>query len=97
MSLALELGRETTAKFPDSYRAQMLRGTAEANFGYLTDALKSFGRAVELNPRSPEANYNLAMIQFAAGFTDDARATLERAWDQEVSPRCSTLPGVCFI
>jgi Flp pilus assembly protein TadD len=76
--LALDLGRETTAKFPNSYRTQMLRGTAEANFGYLTDALKSFGRAVELNPESPEANFNLAMIQFAAGIPDDARATLER-------------------
>jgi len=75
---ALDLGRETTAKFPNSYRAQMLRGTAESNFGYLTDALKSFGRAVELNPDSPEANFNLAMIQFAAGIPDAARATLER-------------------
>jgi Flp pilus assembly protein TadD len=76
--LAVLLGKETTAKFPNSYRAKMLLGTAQGNFGYLTDALASFHRAVELNPQSPEANFNLAMIQLAAGFADDALATLER-------------------
>jgi len=76
--LAVLLGRETTAKFPNSYRAHMLLGTAQGNFGYLTDAIASFRRAVELNPQSPEANFNLAMMQLAAGFADDALATLER-------------------
>jgi tetratricopeptide (TPR) repeat protein len=76
--LALALGQETAAKFPNSYRVQMLRGTAEANLGYLTDALKSFGRAVELNPDSPEANCNLAVMQSLAGFANDALGTLER-------------------
>ena len=76
--LAVLLGKETTTRFPNSYRAQMLLGAAQGDFGYLTDALASFQRAVELNPQSPEANFNLAMIQLAAGFADDALATLER-------------------
>jgi Flp pilus assembly protein TadD len=76
--LALALGKETATKFPGSYRALMMQGVAESNLGYLTDAVKSFGRAVELNPKSPEANYDLAVIQSLAGFTDDALATLER-------------------
>jgi Flp pilus assembly protein TadD len=76
--LALALGKETATKFPSSYRSLMLRGTAEANLGYLTDAVKSFGRAVELNPNSPEANYDLAIIQSIAGFANDALGTLQR-------------------
>jgi tetratricopeptide (TPR) repeat protein len=76
--LALALGKETATKFPNSYRALMLRGMAEADLGYLTDAVKSFGRAVELNPGSPEANYDLAIIQSIAGFANDALRTLQR-------------------
>jgi Flp pilus assembly protein TadD len=75
--LALALGRETVGKFPNSYRALMLRGMAEADLGYLTDAVKSFGRVVELNPESPEANYDLATIQSVAGFGSDALETLQ--------------------
>ena len=76
--LALALGKETAAKFPGSYRALMLRGTAEAGLGYLTDALKSFGRAAELNPGSPEANYDLGIIQSVSGFANQALETFER-------------------
>ena len=76
--LALALGKETASKFPASYRALMLRGTAEAGMGYLTDALKSYDRAAELNPGSPEANYDLAIIQSIAGFGEQAQETLER-------------------
>jgi tetratricopeptide (TPR) repeat protein len=76
--MALALGKETATKFPGSYRALMLRGTAEAGMGYLTDALKSYGRAAELNPGSPEANYDLAIIQSIAGFGKQALETLER-------------------
>ena len=76
--LALALGRETATKFPSSYRALMLRGIAEADLGYLTDAVKSFELAVELNPDSPEPNYDLAVIQSLAGFAHDALGTLER-------------------
>ena len=76
--LALALGKETATKFPNSYRALMLRGIAEADLGYLTDAIKSFGRAAELNLDSPQANYDLAMVQSIAGFADNALGTLER-------------------
>jgi tetratricopeptide (TPR) repeat protein len=76
--LALALGKETAAKFPSSYRALMLRGMAEAGLGYLTDAVKSFGRAVELDPDSPQATYDLAVIQTVAGFANDALGTLQR-------------------
>ena len=76
--LALALGKETATKFPDSSRAFMLRGTAEAGLGYLTDAMKSFARAAELNSASPEANYDLAIIQSIAGFGKQALETLER-------------------
>jgi Flp pilus assembly protein TadD len=80
--VALELAKKMVEKFPDSFRAYMMRGITEAYLGYLTDAIKSFVRAVELNPDSPEANYDLAMIQSAAGFTQEAMATLERGTNQ---------------
>jgi Flp pilus assembly protein TadD len=76
--LALALGKETAGKFPSSYQALMLRGMAEADLGYLTDALKSFRRAVELKPDSPQANYDLAVIQSIGGFGHDALETLQR-------------------
>jgi Flp pilus assembly protein TadD len=76
--LALALGKEMAVRFPNSYRASMLQGTAQANLGYLTDAIQSFKHAVELNPASPQADYDLAIIQSLAGFTDDSLATLER-------------------
>jgi tetratricopeptide (TPR) repeat protein len=75
---ALALGKEMVGKFPSSYRAYMVQGSAQANLGFLTDAVKSFERARELNPNSPEANYDLAMVQNLAGFTQDALRTLER-------------------
>jgi len=75
--LALELGKETAAKFPNSHRALMLRATAEANLGHLTDSVQSFKRAVELRPESPEANYDLAVVQSLAGFSGEALRTLE--------------------
>jgi len=75
--LALALGKETVGKFPDSYRALMLRGMAEADLGFLTDAVQSLSRAVELNPESSEANYDLATVQSIAGFGGDALETLE--------------------
>lgn len=75
---ALALGKEMVAKFPHSYRAYMVQGSAQANRGFLTDAVKSFARARELNPNSPEANYDLAVVQNLAGFTQDALRTLER-------------------
>ncbi|MGO8793161.1 MAG: tetratricopeptide repeat protein [Terriglobia bacterium] len=75
---ALALGKEMVGKFPNSYRAYMVQGSAQANRGFLTDAVKSFERACELNPKSPEANYDLAVVQNLAGFTQDALRTLER-------------------
>jgi Flp pilus assembly protein TadD len=76
--LALGLGQEMVRKFPRSYRAYMVQGSAQANRGLLTDAVKSFERAVALKPDSPEANYNLALVQNLAGFPQDALRTLER-------------------
>jgi tetratricopeptide (TPR) repeat protein len=76
--VAQELAKKTVEQFPNSFRAYMMRGITEAYVGYLTDAIKSLGRAVELNPDSPEANYDLAMAESAAGFTQEATATLER-------------------
>ena len=75
---ALALGKDMVEKFPNSYRAYMVQGSAQANRGFLTDAVKSFERARELDPNSPEANYDLAVVQNLAGFSQDALRTLER-------------------
>jgi tetratricopeptide (TPR) repeat protein len=73
----LDLAKMAVQRLPESCRAHMMLGMTQARIGLLTDAVKSYTRAVELNPDSPEANYDLAMVQSIAGFTEAAMHTLE--------------------
>ena len=75
---ALKQGRETAERFPTSYHAFMLKGMTEAYFGEMADAVKSFARAVELNPDSAEANDDLATVQSEASLKQQAMETWER-------------------
>jgi tetratricopeptide (TPR) repeat protein len=55
------------------------RGWAEAALGRLEDALRSFRRAVELPPGTPEAHWGLGAIHQARRDSDAAIACFERA------------------
>ncbi len=54
-------------------------GTLYARNGEVESALKPFRRAAELEPQSPQMQYNLALAYFQLGRLDEARKPLETA------------------
>lgn len=76
--VALAVAKQGVERMPNSYRAYMLKGMVEAKQGDLTGAVKSYSKAIELNPASPEANFNLGRVQWLAGMIPEAEATFER-------------------
>ena len=52
---------------PSSDQAYAVRGMAEMRMQRYTEAAKSYGQAVELNPKAPDVNLGLAMSLWAAG------------------------------
>jgi tetratricopeptide (TPR) repeat protein len=72
------VANKAVARFPESEPLYELKGFAEKVLLMTSESLKSYQRALEINPRSPRANLGLAMAQRAAGMTDAAAATFER-------------------
>ena len=54
-------------------------GTLYARNGQVESSLKPFRRAAELEPQSPQMQYNLALAYFQLGRLDEARKPLETA------------------
>ena len=54
-----------------------MKGLIELKMDQFTDAIQSYGRAVELDPSSAEAYRGLAAAQFAAGMITEAKSTFE--------------------
>ena len=50
---------------PESYQVHMLKGLVEARMSHLSDAENTYARAVELNPKAPEALLALALVESA--------------------------------
>jgi Flp pilus assembly protein TadD len=63
---------------PSSDQAYAVRGMAEMRMLRYTEAAKSYGQAVELNPKAPEVNLGLAMSLWAAGNTAESFAIFEQ-------------------
>src|SRR5207237_9739256 len=57
-------------------RACLSEGRAELGAGHCTDAVRSFTRASQLEPTSPDAAIGLARAQANAGMTEQAKAIL---------------------
>ena len=74
---ALDAARRATARFPDSARAFLLKGSVEYAVSQFSDAVASFARAAELDPTNPDAALGLARSRFAAGEADKAAANFE--------------------
>ena len=64
---------------PDNAEKLMTLGTIYAQHGDLEDALKPLQRAAELQPQSPQMQYNLALAYFQLNRFEDARAPLTGA------------------
>jgi superkiller protein 3 len=69
---ALEVAKEAVRRFPTSSRAASLKGSAELHMSRLTEALESYKKAVELDPKDPKAMLGLALTYWNAN--QDAEA-----------------------
>ena len=61
---------------PDNAEKLMTLGTIYAQHGDLEDALKPLQRAAELQPQSPQMQYNLALVYFQLNRFEEARIPL---------------------
>ena len=64
---------------PDNAEKLMTLGTIYAQHGDLEDALKPLQRAAELQPQSPQMQYNLALAYFQLNRFEEARVPLAGA------------------
>jgi Flp pilus assembly protein TadD len=69
---ALELARKTAEAFPRSEAAYRAEGMLEMKLDLFTDAVRSYSRAVDLNPKSLGASVGLASAKWSAGMRDKA-------------------------
>ncbi len=79
LAVAASVAQEAVRKAPNSYRSHMLKGFVEAKQGDYAAAVASYNRAIELNPDSPEASFNLARTEWHAGMNAESEATFEQA------------------
>jgi tetratricopeptide (TPR) repeat protein len=77
--VALEVATKAIAVAPHSYQAHMLKGLVEARMSHLSDAEKTYARAIELNPEASEALLALALVESANEKRRQAGETFEQA------------------
>jgi len=74
---ALEVANEAVKRFPSSSATQSLKGSVELKMYLLTEALKSYSRAVELDSDNPRAALGLALTQWNMDRNDEAAKSFE--------------------
>lgn len=74
---AIEVAKEAVKRFPSSSRVYSMKGSVELKMYLLTEALKSYSRAVELDPNYPRAVLGLALTQWNMDRNDDAARSFE--------------------
>ncbi len=74
---ARAVAEDLLARHPDSCNGYILKGMAQLQLGEFTDAVESYGRALQLDPTAPEAHVGLASSQWSAGMTAAAANTFE--------------------
>lgn len=83
---------------PDDPVKLTMLGTLYGAHGDYGDAVKPFRRAAELNPASPQMQYNVALVYFRLGRFAEARAALEevaKSWPDLA--QISSLLGACLF
>ena len=73
------MGVATSAaqRFPNDARVFQMLGYFQTKLQLNRDAVRSYSRALQLDPASPEASVGLGTAQFSAGLEDEAIRTLE--------------------
>ncbi|MDE2965222.1 MAG: tetratricopeptide repeat protein [Acidobacteriota bacterium] len=74
----IRIAEKGLARIPRSDRLFRMKGLAETAMLYSEDAVRSYRRALEINPDSAKANLGLAIAQRTAGSREDAAATFEK-------------------
>lgn len=74
----IRIAEKGVARIPRSDRLYRMKGLAETAMLYSEDAVRSYRRALEINPDSAKANLGLAIAQRTAGSREDAAATFEK-------------------
>jgi len=74
---AIEVAKEAAKRFPSSSGVYSMKGSVELKMYLLTEALKSYSKAVELDPNNPRAVLGLALTQWNMDRSDDAARTFE--------------------
>jgi tetratricopeptide (TPR) repeat protein len=83
---------------PNDARKLAILGTLYGARGDYEDAVRPFRRAAELDPKSPQMQYNVALAYFRLGRFAEARAALEQVaklWPDLV--QISSLLGACLF
>ncbi len=76
-SAGLAVATDAARRFPKSARVFQMLGFFETKRQLNLNAVKSYSRALELDPSSTEASVGLGMAQSAAGMPTEAQRTLE--------------------
>jgi cytochrome c-type biogenesis protein CcmH/NrfG len=71
------VAKEAVKRFPSSSRTYSLKGSVELKMYLLTDALNSYSKAVELDPKNPRAALGLALTQWNMDRSDEAAKSFE--------------------
>jgi len=74
---AIEVAKEAVKRFPTSSGTYSLKGSVELKMYLLTDALNSYSRAVELDPKNPRAALGLALTQWNMDRSEEAAKSFE--------------------
>jgi Tfp pilus assembly protein PilF len=73
----IQLASGAAARFQDDARVFQMLGYFQTKLQLNKDAVRSYSRALQLDPSSPEASVGLATSQFSVGLGDDSIRTLE--------------------
>ncbi len=74
---AREVAKEAAKRFPSSSGVYSMKGSVELKMYLLTEALKSYSKAVELDPNNPRAVLGLALTLWNMDRSDEAAKTFE--------------------
>ena len=74
----IRIAEKGVARIPRSDRLYRMKGLAETAMLYSRDSVRSYRRALEINPGSAKANLGLAIAQRTSGMRDAAASTLKK-------------------
>ncbi len=94
---AMEVAKEAVKRYPGLSRAHSLQGSVELHMYLLSDALKSYARAVELDPNDPKAALGYALALWNMDRNDEAARAFEEGSKKFASDAFFQLKYALFL